>query len=109
MAGEERSVEARGAFHVMPHYSMQNAPVLDVLIVVGGVHSAELGKKAVLDWIRKTAKETHITGSVCTRAFLLAEAGLLDGLKVTTHWEDIPDLQKNYPRIQVREGIHWIE
>ena len=109
VAEEERSVEARGAFHVMPHYSIQNVPELDVLIVVGGVHSAELGKKAVIDWIRKTAKETQITGSVCTGAFLLAEAGLLDGLKVTTHWEDIPDLQKNYPRIQVREGIRWIE
>ena len=40
---------------------------------------------------------------------MLAEGGLLDGLEVTTHWEDIPDLQKNYPRIQVREGIRWIE
>ena len=108
-AEEERSVEARRGFPVMPHYSIQNVPELDVLIVVGGVHSAELGKKAVIDWIRKTAKETQITGSVFTGAFLLAEAGLLDGLEVTTHWEDILDLQKNYPRIQVREGIRWIE
>ena len=109
VAEEERSVEARRAFHVMPHYSIQNVPELDVLIVVGGVHSAELGKKAVIDWIRKTAKETQITGSVFTGAFLLAEAGLLDGLEVTTYWEDILDLQKNYPRIQVQEGIRWIE
>ena len=49
VAEEERSVEARRAFHVMPHYSIQNVPELDVLIVVGGVHSAELGKKAVID------------------------------------------------------------
>ena len=49
VAEEERSVEARRAFHVMPHYSIQNVPKLDVLIVVGGVHSAELGKKAVID------------------------------------------------------------
>ena len=49
MAEEERSVEAGGAFHVMPHYSIQNVPELDVLIVVDGVHSAELGKKAVID------------------------------------------------------------
>ena len=94
---------------MMPHYSIQNVPKLDVLIIVGGVHSAELVKKAVIDWIRKTAKETQITGSVCTGAFLLAEGGLLNGLEVTTHWEDIPDLQKNYPRIQVRECIRWIE
>ena len=39
----------------------------------------------------------------------MAEAGLLDGLEVTTHWEDISDLQRNYPTLQVREGVRWIE
>ncbi len=39
----------------------------------------------------------------------MAEAGLLDGLEVTTHWEEILDLQRNYPNLQVREGVRWIE
>ena len=63
----------------------------------------------MINWIRKTAEKTRITASVCTGAFLLAEAGLLDGLEVTTHWEDIPDLQRNYPNLQVRKGIRWIK
>ena len=63
----------------------------------------------MINWIRKTAEKTWITGSVCTGAFLLAEAGLLDGLEVTTHWEDISDLHRNYKNLQVREGIRWIE
>ena len=110
LVAEEKSlVEARGVFQVKPHYSIQNVPELDVLIVVGGVHSDELRKAEVINWIRKTAEKTQITASVCTGAFLLAEAGLLDGLEVTTHWEDIPDLQRNYPSLQVRKGIRWIE
>ena len=110
LVAEEKSlVEARGVFQVKPHYSIQNVPELDVLIVVGGVHSEELRKTAVINWIRKTAEKARITASVCTGAFLLAEAGLLDGLEVTTHWEDIPDLQRNYPNLQVRKGIRWIE
>ncbi|MEL0279358.1 MAG: DJ-1/PfpI family protein [Deltaproteobacteria bacterium] len=110
LVAEEKSlVEARGVFQVKPHYSIQNVPELDVLIVVGGVHSEELRKTEVINWIRKTAEKTQITASVCTGAFLLAEAGLLDGLEVTTHWEDIPDLQRNYPNLQVRKGIRWIE
>ena len=110
LVAEEKSlVEARGVFQVKPHYSIQNVPELDVLIVVGGVHSDELRKTEVINWIRKTTKKTRITGSVCTGAFLLAEAGLLDGLEVTTHWEDISDLQRNYPNLQVRKGIRWIE
>ena len=109
VAEEESLVEARGVFQVKPHYSIQNVPELDVLIVVGGVHSDELRKTEVINWIRKTTKKARITGSVCTGAFLLAEAGLLDGLEVTTHWEDISDLHRNYKNLQVREGIRWIE
>ena len=110
LVAEEKSlVEARGVFQVKPHYSIQNVPELDVLIVVGGVHSEELRKTEVIKWIRKTAEKTQITASVCTGAFLLTEAGLLDGLEVTTHWEDIPDLQRNYPNLQVRKGVRWIE
>ena len=110
LVAEEKSlVEARGVFQVKPHYSIQNVPELDVLIVVGGVHSDELRKAEVINWIRKTTEKTQITASVCTGAFLLAEAGLLDGLEVTTHWEDIPDLQRNYPNLQVRKGVRWIE
>ena len=109
VAEEESLVEARGVFQVKPHYSIQNVPELDVLIVVGGVHSEELRKTEVINWIRKTAEKTQITASVCTGAFLLAEAGLLDGLEVTTHWEDISDLHRNYKNLQVREGIRWIE
>ena len=105
----EDLVEARGAFKVMLHYSIQNVPELDVLIVAGGVHSEELRKPEVINWIRKTAEKTPITASVCTGAFLLAETALLDGLEVTTHCEDISDLQKNYPNLQVREGVRWIE
>ena len=110
LVAEEKSlIEARGVFQVKPHYSIQNVPELDVLIVVGGVHSDELRKTEVINWIRKTTEKTQITASVCTGAFLLAEAGLLDGLEVTTHWEDISDLHRNYPRLQIREGTRWIE
>ena len=109
VAEEESLVEARGVFQVKPHYSIQNVPELDVLIVVGGVHSDELRKTEVINWIRKTTEKTQITASVCTGAFLLAEAGLLDGLEVTTHWKNILDLQRNYPNLQVRKGIRWIE
>ena len=109
VGANENLVEARGAFKVMPHYSIQNVPALDLLIVVGGVHLEEVRKKEVIDWIRETAEKVQVIASICTGAFLLAEAGLLDGLEVTTHWEDISDLQRNYPNVQVREGVRWIE
>ena len=109
VGASENLVEARGAFKVIPDYSIQNVPALDLLIVVGGVHLEEVHKMEVIDWIRETAEKVQVIASICTGAFLLAEAGLLDGLEVTTHWEDIPDLQRNYPNVQVREGVRWIE
>jgi transcriptional regulator GlxA family with amidase domain len=109
VGASENLVEARGAFKVIPDYSIQNVPALDLLIVVGGVHLEEVHKMEVIDWIRETTEKVQVIASICTGAFLLAEAGLLDGLEVTTHWEDISDLQRNYPNVQVREGVRWIE
>jgi len=72
-----------------------------VLIVVGGVHTEEMKKLKVLNWIASEAKKAKLVASVCTGTFLLAEAGVLSNQNVTTHWEDIPDLRKNYPSLHV--------
>jgi transcriptional regulator GlxA family with amidase domain len=50
-----------------------------------------------------------LVASVCTGAFLLAEAGVLSNQNVTTHWEDIPDLQKNFPSLHVHKNKRWID
>jgi len=47
--------------------------------------------------------------SVCTGAFLLARAGLLDGRRVTTHWEDMADLERDFPALDVVGETRWVE
>jgi transcriptional regulator GlxA family with amidase domain len=66
---------------------------------------------ALLDWLRRTAPSARRFGSVCTGAFALAEAGLLDGRRITTHWAAADALARRYPAIrgepdaiQVRDG-----
>ena len=51
----ESIVTARGGFPVSPHYCFENHPSLDILIVVGGVHTEELKKTKVINWIAKTS------------------------------------------------------
>jgi transcriptional regulator GlxA family with amidase domain len=82
---------------------------VDCLVVPGGVVTAELGKPDVVAWIARAAKQTRITASVCTGAFLLAKAGLLDGLSVTTHWEDMAELREMFPALDVVEGPRWCD
>jgi transcriptional regulator GlxA family with amidase domain len=50
-----------------------------------------------------------LVASICTGAFLLAKAGVLDGKAVTTHWEDIDDLKAMFPGLDVRTGQRWVD
>ncbi|WP_115720230.1 DJ-1/PfpI family protein [Gallaecimonas mangrovi] len=101
-------VNARGGYWVKPHYAITDHPKLDALVVAGGVHSAEVKKPEVIDWIRQVDKTALKVTSVCTGAFLLAEAGLLDGHSVTTHSEDIPHLRADYPALDVVLDKRWV-
>ncbi len=103
------TVHARGGFSVNPAYGFHNHPIIDVLIVVGGVHTSEMFKKSVLEWIAGQAKNARLVASVCTAAFLLAEARVLTNENVTTHWEDIPDLRASYPNLTVIESTRWVD
>ncbi|HEA16192.1 MAG TPA: DJ-1/PfpI family protein [Pseudoalteromonas prydzensis] len=108
IAESNTPVMARGGFSVNPHYSFADHPQIDLLIVVGGVHSHELEKPNVINWIRETAASATKVASVCTGAFLLAKAGLLDGLTVTTHWEDQSDLADMFPALTVISNKRWL-
>ncbi len=107
IAEQQDIVHARGGFMLQPHYTISNHPPLDLLIVVGGDHSQEMHKPVVLDWLARVAPTTARVASVCTGVFLLANAGLLDGLTVTTHWQDIDDL-KQFKALTVLTGRRWV-
>jgi transcriptional regulator GlxA family with amidase domain len=75
---------------------------LDTLVVAGGLGVYPLLRQvAVIDEIRRLAARSRRVTSVCTGAYLLAEAGLLDGRRVATHWMSCDDLQRRYPSLEV--------
>jgi transcriptional regulator GlxA family with amidase domain len=82
---------------------------VDTLLVIGGRGvEAMLGDRPVLAWLRKMSGRVRRLGSVCTGAFLLAEAGLLDGRAATTHWSRAGDLARRYPRVRVQDDRIWV-
>jgi transcriptional regulator GlxA family with amidase domain len=75
---------------------------IDTLLVAGGsAIERDAIRIEVVRWLRTIAKRIRRIGSVCTGAMLLARAGLLDGRKVTTHWNWCALLARNYPRTDV--------
>ena len=89
------------SFGGLAHYSTVEAAPGDLLIVAGFEMSQLNRSKALLAWLRKAAASETVICSVCTGAFLLAEAGLLDDGECTTHWKYTGQLRREYPRVKV--------
>lgn len=102
-------VRPRAGMRVLPDYAITDHPPLDLLIVPGGVVDAAMARPAVIAWIAAQALACRITASVCTGAFLLARAGLLDHSRATTHWEDLAELQALCPSLAVVDGVRWVD
>lgn len=94
---------------VTPDASFANAPQFDVLLVPGGdVGEAERDPQ-VLSFVRQHATSSHHVLSVCTGAFILAGAGLLDGLQATTFTPRIDELARRYPSVNVIRDVRWAD
>ena len=104
-------IMARNGLKVQPDYDFNNSPHFDILIVPGGygAEEIEIQNKTLIQWIQDRARECDIIASVCTGSFLLAEAGLLDGKRATTHWMDIDRLEREYRTIVVKRGIKFVD
>jgi transcriptional regulator GlxA family with amidase domain len=109
VAQARATVQARAGLVVHPDYGFASHPPVDVLLIAGGVVDAELAKPDVVRWIAAQSQQSELTASVCTGAFLLAEAGLLQGVSATTHWEDIAALRERYPAVTVVAGPRWVD
>lgn len=104
-----KPVTARAGFQVLPHYSIDEHPELDVLVIVGGVHSEEMHKPAVLQWVAQQVPGLQLVATVCTGVFILANACPELSGKVTTHWDDIADLRAQFTHLEVVEDVRWVD
>jgi transcriptional regulator GlxA family with amidase domain len=116
LSADGKSLQTSSGLTVTPHASLANAPeAIDTLIVAGGYGRKQAAAdRALLEWIAATSATVRRTASVCTGAFLLAAAGLLDGRRATTHWASAAELATRYPAVDVdpepiftRDGPIW--
>lgn len=104
-------INACGGLKVLSDYSFDNAPFFDILIIPGGygAEQIELHNNILIKWIKTQAEKAEIVASVCTGAFLLAQADLLDNKKAVTHWMDSDRLQSEYKKITVLRGDKYVD
>ncbi|MGH9035232.1 MAG: DJ-1/PfpI family protein [Acidimicrobiia bacterium] len=82
-------------------YDLESVPQPDILVVGGGANPlSEMADEAVIGAIRKLGESAELVTSVCDGALILAQAGLLEGYRATTHWAYV-DLLRRYPGIEV--------
>lgn len=106
-ARADREVRARGGLRLQPDHGLDDHPPLDVVLVPGGVTDDVERDAAVLDWLA-ARPERQVLASVCTGAFVLAEAGRLTDQRVTTHWDDVDELRRRHPGLTVVDDVRWV-
>lgn len=87
---------------IAAHCSIDDCPPLDTLIIPGGAGSRpHLIPQTAIDWVTMQGRRGVRLGSVCTGLFILARTGLLDGKRVTTHWQHAKQMQSTFPALQI--------
>jgi len=94
---------------VTPTYSIADAPKPDIVVFPGGPASRIYDDPEFFPWADKASHEAEIAQSICTGAFVLGKAGLLDGLEVTTFHGSIESLQQTYPKTAVKAGRRFVD
>jgi transcriptional regulator GlxA family with amidase domain len=109
VAESTEPIVSQGFVKIVPEYSIQDCPKPDLLVIPGGATSAPLKNPDVIAWVKRVSEGSELTMSVCTGAFILAKAGLLDGQEATTHWFHLTRLAKSAPNIRVRSNVRFVD
>lgn len=104
-----QAITSQGVFRIEPMYSIDNAPKTDILAFFGGNAGQASDNPKVINWLKERAPQSDIIFSVCTGAFFLGRAGLLDGQTATTFHNSIDYLRELAPKASIIEGVKYVD
>lgn len=116
---EKPSIVARNGLKITPDFIFENMPKADIVLLPGGGgytpdgvafgSRREMNNPVVLEWVKKQATQVELLLSVCTGALILGQAGLLNGLKATTHFMALDSLRAISSEIEVVEKVRYVD
>ena len=116
VAPHARPLTTNSGLSIVPHRTTRGVRgEIDTLVVAGGSGILEaIEDERLVRWVQRTAARSRRVASVCSGAYMLARAGLLDGRRAATHWASAKDLARRHPAIEVdpesiyvRDGNVW--
>jgi transcriptional regulator GlxA family with amidase domain len=103
-------IATTGGMKVIPDYSFNDCPPVDILVVPGGWGTRkEMNNALLLSWLAEREKKVETLASVCTGSLLLGKAGLLEGKRATTHWRSLDWMIELFPKTRVEKDLHFVE
>ncbi|GCE03443.1 DJ-1/PfpI family protein [Dictyobacter aurantiacus] len=106
-------LRANNGLRLQPDYAFEQAPEFDIVVIPGSslivLDQICTQEKEVIRWIARASTHCQLMTSVCTGAFLLAEAGLLDGKRATTHWSAFDQFEQRFPQIQLQRAGKFVD
>jgi transcriptional regulator GlxA family with amidase domain len=116
---EKSPVTARNGLVVQPHFLLENCPKSDIFLIPGGGGirpdgtpfgtRREMHNPVLLDWVRQQNQTAEMVLSVCTGSLVLGKAGLLEGLRATTHWKAVEAMRQAAPSTTVLPEERWVD
>lgn len=88
--------------------SIDDAPEFDLIVVAGGVTTEAEKNQDLLHWLQNRVSKVKNLASICTGAFILAQAEIITNQEVTTHWEDQEELSQRFPDLKVLPNRRWV-
>ena len=105
----QKPIHSQGVLTVVPEFSIENAPAANMMVFFGGGHGSPSTDPAVINWIKSRVNTTDYFMSVCTGAFIMGRAGILDGLSATCYQAQLDNLQKALPKTTVLRGVRVVD
>ncbi|MEO6004715.1 MAG: DJ-1/PfpI family protein [Opitutus sp.] len=104
------TVRARNGLKIVPDFTLENCPTPHVIVIPGGSGTRPLMHMPALhEWLRVKSRAAEIVMSVCTGSLILGRAGLLDGLRATTHHGTFAELRLAAPNAEVVETERFVD
>ncbi|MBJ7556820.1 GlxA family transcriptional regulator [Marinomonas spartinae] len=104
-----QSVTASDGLSLSADFSMQEAPHFDFIFVAGGLDITRSYTSKQVSWLQQKARQNVTLGGICTGAYVLAHAGLMNDYQCSIHWECLTALQENYPKVKSNNQLFSID